>query len=665
MNDSRPATSVRGRLTGASRAAVTGGVSSFPSRVRIGWLCVGLAIITFFGAPLSRAMAQAVPSEVSLDNFSALRFFPGTAGDDYLATESARTTGHLELSGGLYFDYGHAPFTLYNAECDANGENCVLGDEEVRLVKYVAAAHLTAALALADRISVGVDLPLVYTAGESFEYTPSGAGSFVALKGGQSFALADPLLRVKVGLFRGETGFALGMSAHATIPTGQAIAEDRFVGHGGVSGGAAVLAEYARGPLGFALNLGGLYRPKAELFSTRVASALTYKAALRYAITPLVSALAEIDGETAFSNRVDENPAEVRAGLSFTLGDLQLVAAGGTGLFAGVGTPAFRVIAALRWAPSQQDLDGDGVLDAQDACPSEMEDRDGYFDEDGCPEYDNDSDGRPDAEDPCPSEAEDVDGFEDEDGCPDTDNDGDGIADGYDSCPMVAEDKDGDRDNDGCPEADQDHDGIEDDRDRCPTEPEDTDGYGDEDGCPEDDFDLDGFPDDNDVCPDAPETINNVEDDDGCPEPDSDGDGVVDVSDRCPGELETINGREDGDGCPDGEALVTVQGDRLLLSSPLVLGRGRRLPREAKGQLAAIAFALRAYPRFARTRVVVRGPDAAQASKDAERLLTYLEETGVHRARLEVQTHLRGEVDVQFVGLSPEPVAEAPEPDAP
>ena len=40
-----------------------------------------------------------------------------------------------------------------------------------------------------------------------------------------------------------------------------------------------------------------------------------------------------------------------------------------------------------------------------------------------------------DAVDKCPSEVEDVDGFEDEDGCPELDNDRDGIADYQDTRP--------------------------------------------------------------------------------------------------------------------------------------------------------------------------------------------------------------------------------------
>jgi outer membrane protein OmpA-like peptidoglycan-associated protein len=44
---------------------------------------------------------------------------------------------------------------------------------------------------------------------------------------------------------------------------------------------------------------------------------------------------------------------------------------------------------------------------------------DQYQDDDGCPELDNDSDGLADTADRCPNEPETRNGFEDEDGCPD------------------------------------------------------------------------------------------------------------------------------------------------------------------------------------------------------------------------------------------------------
>ena len=93
------------------------------------------------------------------------------------------------------------------------------------------------------------------------------------------------------------------------------------------------------------------------------------------------------------------------------------------------------------------DRDGDGIPDVRDKCPDEPEDKDGFEDEDGCPDPDNDKDGILDAADKCPNEPEDFDGFEDEDGCPDLDNDQDGIPDPTDRCPNEP----GPASNDGCP----------------------------------------------------------------------------------------------------------------------------------------------------------------------------------------------------------------------
>lgn len=102
--------------------------------------------------------------------------------------------------------------------------------------------------------------------------------------------------------------------------------------------------------------------------------------------------------------------------------------------------------------PTRTDRDGDGIEDAHDHCPDHAEDRDGFEDEDGCPDVDNDRDDIPDASDGCPNIAEDKDGFQDEDGCLDEDNDRDGILDKDDQCPLEPETLNGERDDDGCPD---------------------------------------------------------------------------------------------------------------------------------------------------------------------------------------------------------------------
>jgi len=116
------------------------------------------------------------------------------------------------------------------------------------------------------------------------------------------------------------------------------------------------------------------------------------------------------------------------------------------------------------------DRDGDGFLDASDACPD-----DPGIEPDGCPAKDTDLDGFLDREDACPMEAGAA-----PDGCPIPDSDGDGYLDPDDACP----DEVG-VDPDGCPIRDIDGDGLLAPEDECPEEPENRNGFEDEDGCPD------------------------------------------------------------------------------------------------------------------------------------------------------------------------------------
>lgn len=150
--------------------------------------------------------------------------------------------------------------------------------------------------------------------------------------------------------------------------------------------------------------------------------------------------------------------------------------------------PDWQLAFGVTWSklgPGEADHDGDGIPDFRDRCPRDGEDRDGFEDDDGCPELDNDNDGVVDRFDTRPLEPEDKDGWQDSDGVPELDNDGDGKLDAEDECPNEREDFDGVQDDDGCPEADADGDGIPDMADKCPEEAEIKNGIDDRDGCPE------------------------------------------------------------------------------------------------------------------------------------------------------------------------------------
>lgn len=68
---------------------------------------------------------------------------------------------------------------------------------------------------------------------------------------------------------------------------------------------------------------------------------------------------------------------------------------------------------------SNGDDDRDGLLRAEDVCPDQAEDVDGFEDSDGCPDHDDDGDGVVDAADKCPREGETHNGYDDDDGCAD------------------------------------------------------------------------------------------------------------------------------------------------------------------------------------------------------------------------------------------------------
>ena len=108
--------------------------------------------------------------------------------------------------------------------------------------------------------------------------------------------------------------------------------------------------------------------------------------------------------------------------------------------------------------PPPADTDNDGVIDANDKCPTVS----GLAKYAGCPIPDTDKDGVNDEQDKCPTVA----GLAKYAGCPIPDTDKDGINDEQDKCPTVA----GLSRYNGCPIPDTDKDGVNDEVDACPTE---------------------------------------------------------------------------------------------------------------------------------------------------------------------------------------------------
>jgi hypothetical protein len=270
----------------------------------------------------------------------------------------------------------------------------------------------------------------------------------------------------------------------------------------------------------------------------------------------------------------------------------------------------------------------------------------------GARNYDLDDDGIRGRADRCADVPEDRDGFEDDDGCPDLDDDLDGLADTADACPRSPEDRDGFLDTDGCPEPDNDGDGLIDNRDACISASEDPDGFQDGDGCPDPDNDADGVLDDDDACPLAPEDRDSHRDDDGCADPDNDGDGLLDALDTMPNAPETFNGWEDADGSPDVVPRVLA---RLVGPQPRVAFTGDTLTERGEDAFAVMADVLLAYPTM-RVRVDLTDADATRLSARAAAVRQVLAREGVTDSRVAVRVELLPPAPV-------DPAAEAPAPD--
>jgi outer membrane protein OmpA-like peptidoglycan-associated protein len=240
-----------------------------------------------------------------------------------------------------------------------------------------------------------------------------------------------------------------------------------------------------------------------------------------------------------------------------------------------------------------KDRDGDGITDNLDKCPDQPEDKDGFQDEDGCPDPDNDGDGILDTADKCPNEAGPMTNY----GCPVKDQDGDGIMDDKDQCPTQP----GPAANNGCPWGDKDGDGITDDKDKCPNEPEDKDGFQDDDGCPDLDNDGDGIPDLKDKCPNEPEDKDGFQDDDGCPDPDNDGDGILDDKDECPNQP----GPAETKGCPKKYTMVVVTKDKIEIKKQIkfATGSSKIVGAESEQILRDVAQALKDNPQIKKIRI--------------------------------------------------------------
>jgi len=600
----------------------------------------------FFSLAISLGLTLGSLSTLAHDeherHFPGERFEPGVDKDALINTAWASVPEHLAFDIGLQLQYENDPLFTYPV---TNAGSAL--DRLAPLVENRLTTHVTGAIAFFDWVQIGIDVPLMLFQQRDETRVPAADQETPV----GTFGLGDIRLYPKARVLQQRDGGILdiGFQVPVSLPTGQ---YTDYFGEQGFTFTPTLLAsrqwDLGFGTLRAAGNVGTRLRTLDVALAdgqNKASTELILRAGVGYVFlveedrpTEIALSVANANEVLSFVEEVPtRNPLELMGELTHNVwGPLDLTLGGSVGLIAGNGGPDYRVFAGARYSPrAPLDKDGDGVNDKDDKCVTVAETKNGFEDEDGCPDADDrDGDGIRDDADKCPDTAEDKDGFEDEDGCIDDDNDKDGIKNDNDKCVAEPEDKDGFEDEDGCPDGDNDKDGIADKDDKCPLEAEDKDTFEDDDGCPDTDNDKDSVLDVSDKCP----LEAGVKDNRGCPDTDRDGDTVVDRLDNCPDEKgDPANG-----GCVK-KQLVVIRAEKLEILDKVFFKTGKDIiESKSFALLDNVAAVIVSHPDIKKVRVeghtdnVGKDEDNKSLSdRRAKAVAKYLTDKGVDAARLE------------------------------
>jgi OmpA-OmpF porin, OOP family len=402
-------------------------------------------------------------------------FRPAADTKGHFTVDSTPVLPHLSLSLGMMLDFGFNGWVAVEAQ-----DNAAFPDayEDTKIDRYIT-TMLMFNFGLFDRLELGMQLPLMIPAGTMLSLDDDGSAS--RRNWSSKGAFGDLSMHAKLHLTRANFHLiGVGLLIRYQAPTGDAEQLTGDPGGGTLGGKLIVDVEPARWYRA-ALNIGGRYTFGAKKTNQLAWSGpmdiplfeygpmLTIGLGQSFELWPgLMDFVLEIYASqlaTAFGD-LGYTSLEANGGFKFYIEENSYLMAGyghgiplgGTDSGYGFQNLEHRMFLGFAFEPSMPDRDGDGISDADDQCPNEAEDRDGFEDSDGCPDPDNDGDGIPDEEDSCPLVPEDFDGDEDEDGCPEKpsdpegDQDGDGIKNDVDECPEQAETFNGFEDEDGCPD---------------------------------------------------------------------------------------------------------------------------------------------------------------------------------------------------------------------
>ncbi len=417
---------------------------------------IPLLIASAVVAGMPNPTAQAQSGQFDLDQFR-----PTETAKGGFAVSTADDLGHLRFGVQVYLDYANDPLVF---ETDLGSPD----SEKIQLVRTQLVGHLQLSLGLIDRIIVYLGLPYhIIVKEDASDFAAGGPGSAIpglAAAVPRGSGLGDLWLGAR-GRIYGEREDLVQVAVQAALNFHTASIGDGTQNYRGEVDDSPYLGGHPEVLLTFnfaevvrlSMNVGYRIRKNQQFLNLNLGDELTYGVgAIGEFLNGQVAVIGELYGRVGVSTRTgstkfakrEESPVEVLAGAKyhhktgFTAG-----AGAGLGIQRGYGAPDFRVLGMIAFTMPHSkpvDTDLDGILDPEDACPTEPEDVDGFEDDDGCPDPDNDQDGVLDVDDRCPMES----GPVPNEGCPEPDRDGDGVPDRVDNCP----DEPGLVENQGCPE---------------------------------------------------------------------------------------------------------------------------------------------------------------------------------------------------------------------
>lgn len=372
-----------------------------------------MRLVLVVGVVGAGVLAAGSASAQTASGFALDRFDPSDRGSEWFAADSLDLRGHLRPAAGVVGSWGYKPLVVYEPN----------GDERGAVVRHQIVTHLGGSLVLWDRLRGGLNLPLaLYQEGDA----PRAAS--IRTRDPKS-AFGDLRLAADVRV-RGVHGdpFQAAVGAALFLPTGS---RDQYTSDGNARFAPRASAQGDISMFTYAARLAFEYRGLTERFDGRpLGSTFTFTAAAgvrvadgKLVVGPELYATTVTTPGSFFEKTT--TPVEGLLGAHYAYADFRFGAGIGTGLTRGWGSPVFRTLLAAEWAPElakpapppppeppppppeppppppeppaeppppppeppppPPDRDGDGILDAADACPDVPGPPDPDPKKNGCP----------------------------------------------------------------------------------------------------------------------------------------------------------------------------------------------------------------------------------------------------------------------------------------